>query len=614
MATIVQKKNKTIEIRFTDANGKPQSIYPGKIAKRAAEAIGSKIDHIVGRQIVGAEPDHEVAQWLARLAETSGKLYAKLVRKGLAAPLQVAEPELEPELAPTIRQWCDDYIDDHPGSPRTIELLTVTARSLCRKFGDDKRIDTFNAGDAETYRKWLQSNGNERKKYETGLAQNTVRRTIGRCKQFFGSAIKHELLTRNPFEGEASAVTGNADRLVMVPSDWIEACIRKAPCEDWRIMLAFARYAGMRSHETRIQKWADIDIANNTMIVRSNKTPPIRRCPIFPELRPHLLRAKEYALEGAELVVTRYDAAANILTTLEKIVTRAGLVPWEKPMQNLRATRETELLAHYPAKDVTSWLGNSPDVANKHYAMTMQASFDRAVIDGAKIVGVTTTPPAAPKPASETEPQKAPRNPPQTVQAKGRNPETQKKPMEQNPVNNWVCLASACGDLATMLPETTPNATFQVSFQHAVFSGNDRPPQRDRLIQVNKTCSQKRSPRKIIQRARRTEALLSEERLSMRQAAGRLDVSVATVCNQAAYLRRLPDVFVTWLESGDAEQYGDILLERRLRRIVTLDGEEQTEELIELLALCRRVTHRKSQTAGILNLEQVLVEMRRQSI
>jgi len=149
------------------------------------------------------------------------------------------------------------------------------------------------------------------------------------------------LITRNPFEGEASTVTGNDDRLVMVPADWIEACIRHAQCEDWRIMLAFARYAGMRSHETRIQRWADIDLPNNTMMVRSNKTPAIRRCSIFPELRPHLLRAREYAPEGAELVVTRYEADANILTTLEKIVIGTGLVPWPKLMQNLRATRET---------------------------------------------------------------------------------------------------------------------------------------------------------------------------------------------------------------------------------------------------------------------------------
>ena len=201
-------------------------------------------------------------------------------------------------------------------------------------------------------------------------------------------------------------------------------------------MLAFARYAGMRSHETRIQRWADIDLPNNTMMVRSNKTPAIRRCPIFPELRAHLLRTREYAPEGAELVVTRYEVDANILTTLEKIVIRTGLVPWPKLMQNLRATRETELLAHYPAKDVTSWLGNSPDVANKHYAMTMQASFDRAVVDGAKIVGVTTVPPNGSKPTTnddgevvaENAPQVTPPNPPQTVQAKGRNPEKKKSP------------------------------------------------------------------------------------------------------------------------------------------------------------------------------------------
>nr|WP_186775842.1 hypothetical protein [Rubripirellula tenax] len=205
-----------------------------------------------------------------------------------------------------------------------------------------------------------------------------------------------------------------------------------------------------------------IDLPNNRMIVRSNKTPPIRRCPIFPELRPHLLRAREMAPQGAVSVQTRYDHKANILTTLDKIITRAGLVPWEKPMQNLRATRETELLAHYPAKDVTSWLGNSPDVANKHYAMTMQASFDRAVVDGAKIIGVTTAAMAARKPVADPQAEsevvdleKTPQNPPQTVQAKGGHPETQKKPIEENPVNDWVCLQSALADLPLSYPART---------------------------------------------------------------------------------------------------------------------------------------------------------------
>lgn len=456
MATIVQKPNKTIEIRFTDANGKPQSIYPGKIAKRAAESIGSKIEHIVGRQICGAEPDRDITQWLANLPD---KLYAKLSRKGLTPPRQVVAAEPEPELAPTIKDWTDKYIKGHPGAAGTIEQLQIAARGLCKEFGDCKRIDTFTAGDAEDFRKWLQTKGNERKNYKAGLAIGTVRRRIGRAKQFFNSAIKHRIISENPFAGEASASTGNLERLVMVPTDWIEACIRKAPCEDWRIILAFARYAGMRSHETRIQKWEDIDLANNVMLIRSHKTPPVRRCPIFPELRPHLMRAREYAPQGAVFVQNRYDHKANILTTLEKIVTAAGLVPWEKPMQNLRATRETELLAHYPAKDVTSWLGNSPDIANKHYAMTMQASFDRAVADGAKIVGVTTKATTKLELSAgrslSAEGRKAPRNPPPALQANGGHPETQEKPIEETPVNNWVCLQSAIADLPLSYPART---------------------------------------------------------------------------------------------------------------------------------------------------------------
>lgn len=458
MATIIQKKNRTIEIRFTDADGEKRSIYPGKIAKRAAQTIGGNIDHIVGRQVVGAEPDHEVAQWLARIAETSGKLYAKLVKHGLAPPRHADQVEPESELAPTLKEWTDQYVRNHPGKTGTIEQLEITARSLCKKIGGERRIDDITPGDAEDYRKWLQTKGNERKKYKTGLATGTVRRRIGRSKQFFNAAIKHKIITENPFAEEASATTGNPERLVMVPAGWIEACIRKAPCEDWRIILAFARYAGMRSHEARIQKWEDIDLANNVMLVRSHKSPPVRRCPIFPELRPHLLRAREMSPEGAVFVQTRYGHADNILTTLKRIVTRAGLVPWKKPMQNMRATRETELLAHYPAKDVTSWLGNSPAVANNHYAMVMQASFDRAVVEGAKIIGVTTTPPAATRePETDTKvvDLKAPPNPPPTVQDNGGKSGTQKRADAGNPVNNWECLASALSVLPLSYPART---------------------------------------------------------------------------------------------------------------------------------------------------------------
>ncbi len=107
----------------------------------------------------------------------------------------------------------------------------------------------------------------------------------------------------------------------------------------------------------------DIDIPNRVMKVRSDKSPAVRWCPIFPELMPHLMRAKEMAAGGARKVQARYPVDMNLDKLFENCVKRAGLQPWQKPWQNLRASRETELMAHYPAKDVATWLGNSVNVA-----------------------------------------------------------------------------------------------------------------------------------------------------------------------------------------------------------------------------------------------------------
>lgn len=446
MATIRKRPNGTLELRYVDAAGSRRSLYlPQRTTKLLAETVAAKVDHIINRQVTGTEPDRNVAQWLADLPDT---LYSKLAKAGLAPDRLPPEPEPvepDPEPLPTLAKWTADYLGKHSVKPGTLEQLEIAARSLTKFFGPERRIDQVTAGDAEDYRRWLEKNGNERQQYETGLAKNTVRRRIGRAKQFFTSAVKHEILTRNPFAGEASAVGGNEERLFLVPAEWIERCIRVAPCEDWRIILAFARYAGMRSHECRMQRWEDIDLVNKRMLVRSNKTPPVRSCPIFPELLPHLLRAREMAPDKAEFLQTRYSPDANVGTTLEKIITKAGLVAWPKLMQNMRATRETELLACYPSKDVTSWLGNSPAVAAKHYAMTMQTSFDRATEEGAKLPGITA---GVPTPS-------APLKVPQTSTETAGNAEPTKTADEENPVNCWVCLQTAVGGLVLSYPART---------------------------------------------------------------------------------------------------------------------------------------------------------------
>jgi integrase len=447
MATIRKRTNGLLELRYIDANNERRSLYlPAKTTKLVADTICTKVDHIVTRQKTGSEPDRPVAEWLASLKDN---FYNKLVKAGLAPARQQPEPEpAEPtSTAPTLKEWTDLYISKHSAKPGTMKNLRNAAEHLLQHFGNDRRIDTITAGDAEDYRKWLQKEGNQRLKNSNGLAEATLRRYIGRSKQFFRSALKHQLIACNPFADEPSTVNGNAERMFLVPAEWVERCIRAAPCEDWRIILAFARYAGMRSHECRIQRWEDIDLPNNRMTIRSNKTPPIRTCPIFPELRPHLLRAREMSPTGAVFVQTRYCADDNVLSTLSKIITKAGLVPWQKPLQNMRATRETELMAHYPVKDVSGWLGNNPAVVFKHYAMPMQVSFDKAVEHGAKLPGLTT----------DTEPKKVPLNIPQSSSETARQTETRNLRKAENPANSRVCLLTSLDVLTNRYPGQDSN-------------------------------------------------------------------------------------------------------------------------------------------------------------
>lgn len=98
------------------------------------------------------------------------------------------------------------------------------------------------------------------------------------------------------------------------------------------------------------------------------------------ELRPLLAEGLELAEDKSEFIITRdRDASQNLRTTFEKLIKRAVLVPWPKLFQNMRSSRETELVETYPVHVVTAWLGNTASVAAKHYLQTTEEHFEKAV-------------------------------------------------------------------------------------------------------------------------------------------------------------------------------------------------------------------------------------------
>jgi hypothetical protein len=103
-----------------------------------------------------------------------------------------------------------------------------------------------------------------------------------------------------------------------------------------------------------------------------------REIPFFPEIVPHLQEAWEAAPEGAEMVIQKYRASQNLRMPFQDIVARAGVEVWGKPFQNLRATRETELVREFPLHVVCSWLGNTAAVAKAHYLSVTDTDFEKA--------------------------------------------------------------------------------------------------------------------------------------------------------------------------------------------------------------------------------------------
>ncbi len=165
----------------------------------------------------------------------------------------------------------------------------------------------------------------------------------------------------------------------------IEAVLAACPNPEWRVIVALGRYGGLRCpSETLTLKWADIDWEKQRSRVPSPKSADRpgkgeRFIPLFKKLAPHLEAAFDVAPEGAEYVVAKYRSGAkNLRTQFEKIIRRAGLTPWPRLMHNLRSSRQTELTDRFPDHVVAGWLGNSVEVARRHYLQTTDEHFAAA--------------------------------------------------------------------------------------------------------------------------------------------------------------------------------------------------------------------------------------------
>lgn len=141
----------------------------------------------------------------------------------------------------------------------------------------------------------------------------------------------------------------------------IDAC----PNAQWRLLFGLARYAGLRiTSESHPLTLADVNFEHSRLTVRSPKTEhhaghEQRIVPITPELMVLLQARFDEIEDGEERLITIGGKGGGMTRPTRRIITRAGITPWNGQWQTLRQSCEKALAMTYPQYAVSHWIGHS---------------------------------------------------------------------------------------------------------------------------------------------------------------------------------------------------------------------------------------------------------------
>jgi integrase len=372
MASLNKQPNGGYAIQLVGTDGKRRSLRLGKIAKKSEESIRLRVEGLHACAVAKLPWDADLAAWTAGIGDD---LAAKLAGLGLMPARQ------SQGLAAFLEAYISGRCLGDKGS--TVLKLRQTAKDLTDFFGGAVDLRAVTPVMAEDFKRHY---------LERRLAAATVSRRLKMAGMFFTVARKRKLVPDNPFADVRHKWVNPEENQRHVSLEVIGRVLEQANPQ-WQILIALARLGGLRCpSEVLSLKWEHVNFETGRMTVPSCKTEhhgkAWRVVPIFADLRPHLERAFELAPEGAVYVVPgNYREIAckpggwqniSLATRFQKIIRRAGLTPWPRLFQNLRASKETDLMQHHPIHVVTAWLGNTPRVALAHYLQTLERDFEKA--------------------------------------------------------------------------------------------------------------------------------------------------------------------------------------------------------------------------------------------
>lgn len=359
-------------------DGKRKTVRTGRVAKKDAETAKNMIERLLASQAMNTPLDTQTAAWIAQLGD---KMRERLAKAGLIKGRQRA----------SLGEFIDAYIAQRTAggdvAAATIATWRDSQAALVKFFGGDKSLHAIAPADADRFAAWLRT--------EQKASENTARLRARHAKQFAAKGVEYGIIDRNPFAGLSGAIRPNPERQVFVSREVIESILPECPGDEHRLLVIMARYMGLRvPSEIRLLRWIDVNWGNMTMTIRAPKTKKhrgggIRVCPIFPEVQTALRDAWEAAEEGSEYIFPTLRAMTKF-NWFSRAITRAGMTPWEKPFNNMRSTRATELADVFPSHVCAAWLGHTAAIADANYRQVTPEHIARATAEATGPVSTGT--------------------------------------------------------------------------------------------------------------------------------------------------------------------------------------------------------------------------------
>ncbi len=241
-------------------------------------------------------------------------------------------------------------------------------------FDKDLEVNSITPSDAKHARETLAKD----------YSEATIATTIGRFRTFWSWTVEKSYADNNVFLGVRKGSDVNRSKDFQIPREWTERILEACPSQTWRTLFSFWRIGGLRQQEPLLIKWNHVDWERKRIVVPSPKTSRYegreeRVIPMFPSIEKELEESRKNAPRNEAYVIYE-NRRRGFDSGFKRILYWAGLDPWPKLFQNMRSSRENDLIEEgFPPHVVGAWIGHTSRVQERHYLRTLDSFFQRAL-------------------------------------------------------------------------------------------------------------------------------------------------------------------------------------------------------------------------------------------